>query len=94
MEQTPRKKAAKPYPPEFRERVVRVRWNTAMSTARAEEAFCARLNTLDMVAWPLNKPPFGKAWAIHPRLHRQHGAKGHHMLGRFLELWIVQGTRH
>ena len=35
MEQTPKKKAAKPYPPEFRERAVRVRWNTAMRTRKS-----------------------------------------------------------
>jgi len=33
--------------------------------AEAEEAFYANLNSLDMVAWSLNKPPSGKPGAVH-----------------------------
>ncbi len=33
--------------------------------AEAEEAFYANLNSLDMVAWSSNKPPFGKAGTVH-----------------------------
>ena len=34
--------------------------------ARAEEAFYANLNTLDMAASSLNKSPSGKTGAVHP----------------------------
>jgi hypothetical protein len=36
--------------------------------AEAEEVFHANLNTLDMVAWSLNKSPSGKAGAVHFRV--------------------------
>ena len=36
-----------------------------ITPAEAEEAFYANLNTLDMVAWSLNKSPSGKPGAVH-----------------------------
>ncbi len=38
-----------------------------ITPAEAEEAFYANLNSLDMVAYSLNKPPSGKPGAVHTR---------------------------